>query len=95
MSNIPTAANHGRNLHRLVMVFVLLGISSQLWASGRAPIGFRDSATVVRGGVVETLSDGNKSVLDNDYDRENDDLTAFLENKPKHGSLEFNEDGTF
>jgi len=73
----------------------MLGTTTQLWASGRAPIAIRDSATVARGGVVETLADGSQSVLDNDYDREDDELTAVLSSGVKHGSLEFRNDGTF
>jgi hypothetical protein len=73
----------------------MLGTTTQLWASGRAPIAIRDSATVARGGVVETLADGNQSVLDNDYDREDDELTAVLSRDVKHGSLELRDDGTF
>ena len=95
MREKPSAFNRGRNLPRFVMVFVVLGISTQLWASGWPPIGVRDSITVARGGEVDTLSNGSKSVLDNDFDFEGDELTAFIEKKPKHGSLELSEDGTF
>jgi hypothetical protein len=77
------------------MVLVVLGISTQLWASGWPPFALRDSMTVPRGGTVDTLSNGNKSVLDNDFDFERDKLTAFIEKKPKRGDLTLNEDGTF
>jgi len=77
------------------MVLVVLSISTQLWASGWPPFAFRDSMTVTRGGTVDTLSSGNKSVLDNDFDFERDRLTAFIEKEPKRGDLTLNEDGTF
>ena len=73
----------------------MLGITTPLWASGWAPFGVRDSATVTRGGVVEALSDGSRSVLDNDFDLEGDELTAVLSKDVKHGSLELRDDGTF
>jgi hypothetical protein len=73
----------------------MLGIASQLWASGWPPFANRDSATVTRGGVVEQLSDGNDSVLDNDFDLEGDELTAELHKGVKHGSLVLRPDGTF
>jgi hypothetical protein len=76
-------------------VFVVLAFSTQLWASGWPPFGIRDSITVTRGGVADTLSSGNRSVLDNDFDFEGDRLTAVLEQEPKRGNLIFNEDGTF
>jgi len=73
----------------------MLGTTTQLWASGRAPFAIRDSATVARGGVVEILANGNLSVLDNDIDLEGDELTAVLSRDVKHGSLELRDDGTF
>jgi len=84
---------HG--LPRLFLTLVVLGISTQSWASGWPPFGVRDLINVSRGGVVDTLSDGSKSVLDNDFDFEGDHLTAVLERDVKHGSLEFRQDGTF
>lgn len=73
----------------------MLGITTQLWASGWPPFAARDFATVERGRVVEALTDGSQSVLDNDFDLEGDELTAVLSKDVKHGSLEFREDGTF
>ena len=84
-----------QNLSRLLFALVMLGIASQLWASGWPPFANRDSATVARGGVVEQLSDGNDSVLDTDFDLEGDELTAELNKDVKHGSLELRSDGTF
>ena len=86
---------YGRNLSRLVLTLVMLGATAQLWASGWRPFANDDSATVTRGGVVEALANGNQSVLDNDFDLENDELTAELYKGVKHGSLELREDGTF
>ena len=77
------------------MVLVALGFSTQLWASGWPPFAFRDSMTVYRGGEIDTLSDGSRSVLDNDFDFERDRMTAFVEKNPKHGNLVLNLDGTF
>ncbi|MGI9201946.1 MAG: FG-GAP-like repeat-containing protein [Woeseiaceae bacterium] len=90
-----SAFKRGRNLFRFVMVLVVLSFSTQLWASGWPPFGFRDSITVARGGETDRLTNGGRSVLDNDFDFERDELTAFLEKEPKHGSLILNEDGTF
>ena len=73
----------------------MLGITVDIWASGWPPFAFRDSASVVRGGVVERLTNGNDSVLDNDFDFEGDELTAILANNVRHGNLEFRDDGTF
>ncbi len=73
----------------------MLGISADLRASGWPPFAISDSARVVRGGVVEELTNGNDSVLDNDFDFEGDELTAVLANDVRHGNLEFRDDGTF
>jgi hypothetical protein len=77
------------------VLLVMLGISADLWASGWPPFAFSDSARVVRGGVVDRLTNGNDSVLDNDFDFEGDELTAVLTNGVRHGNLEFRDDGTF
>ncbi len=91
----PSMSKCGRIVSRLALTLVMLGTTAQLWASGWPPLATRDSATVVRGGVVETLADGSQSVLDNDVDLEGDKLTAVLAKDVKHGSLEFRDDGTF
>ena len=95
MRETASTSTRGRGLSRLVLTFVVLGISAQLWASGWPPFAVRDSATVARGGVVEALANGNRSVLDNDFDLEGDKLTADLSKDVKHGSLELRKDGTF
>ena len=95
MRETASTSTRGRDLSRLVLTFVVLGISAQLWASGWPPFAVRDSATVARGGVVEALANGNRSVLDNDFDLEGDKLTADLSKDVKHGSLELRKDGTF
>jgi VCBS repeat-containing protein len=74
---------------------VVLGIAAQVWASGWPPFPSPDFATVARGGVVDRLSNGNLSVLDNDIDFEGDDMTAVLHRDVKHGVLELRPDGTF
>ena len=95
MRKAPPAFIERSSLPRLVLALVVLGTSTQIWASGQRPIGVRDYANVARGGVVDTLSNGSKSVLDNDYDREGDELTAVLDRDVKHGTLDLREDGTF
>jgi len=49
------------------MLLVVLGITSDLWASGRPPFALIDFAEVVRGGVVDRLTNGADSVLDSDF----------------------------
>ena len=95
MRVVTSAFIDRHSLSRLVLALVVLGISTQLWASGWPPFGVRDFASVVRGGVVDTLTDGSKSVLDNDVDLEGDKLTAVLHRGVRHGTLDFREDGTF
>ena len=95
---MPKTASFGRvgpNRYRLALLLITLGITADLWASGWPPFAFRDSARVVRGGVVERLTNGNDSVLDNDFDFEGDELTAVITSGVSHGNLEFREDGTF
>ncbi len=77
-----------------VLVTVLL-YSTIAWASGWAPFAIGDSAVVTRGGAVEELTSGAKSVLDNDFDLEGDELTAVLVKDVKRGTLLLRSDGTF
>jgi hypothetical protein len=77
-----------------VLVTALLA-SSIAWASGWPPFAVRDSAVVSRGGTVEELTTGAKSVLDNDFDLERDRLTAVLVKNVKRGTLLLRSDGTF
>lgn len=76
-------------------MLTVLGISSAAWASGWPPFAVRDSIEVSRGGSVAELTSGATSVLDNDFDLENDPLTAILTKKVKHGTLLLRSDGTF
>ena len=64
-------------------------------ASGFPPVAANDSLVVTRGGTASTLGDGSDSVLDNDFDAENDPLTAVLTRNARRGELTFNSDGTF
>ena len=73
----------------------LLGIPTASWASGWPPFAVRDSAEVARGGAVDELTSGAKSVLDNDFDLERDRLTAVLTKDVKRGTLQLRADGTF
>jgi hypothetical protein len=77
-----------------VLVTVLLS-SSIAWASGWPPFAVSDAAVVDRGGTVEELTTGARSVLDNDFDLERDSLTAVLSKQPKRGDLILRSDGTF
>jgi hypothetical protein len=72
-----------------------LGISAESQAGGKAPVTRGDTIIVVRGGTADRLADGNDSVLDNDFDREGDPMTARLDRDVSHGTLTFREDGTF
>ena len=85
----------GRYSARLLFVVVAMGITADLWASGRRPIARSDFAEVTRGGVVEQLTTGADSVLANDFDYEGDRLSADLSDDVKHGVLVLREDGTF
>jgi outer membrane protein assembly factor BamB len=57
------------------------------------PVAINDEYSVVSGDTLEvSVLDG---VLQNDVDNDNDSLNAELLNDVKHGSLEFNENGSF
>ena len=79
----------------LALLVVLLLASTIARASGWPPFAVNDSATVTRGGTVEELTTGARSVLDNDFDFDNDPLTAQLTKDVKHGTLVLRSDGTF
>lgn len=81
-------------LPAVVAVFSIVNAETGL-ASGWPPFAVADSATVKRGATVSVLDGGQSSVLANDFDIENDRLTAELTRKPKRGELTFYEDGTF
>ena len=72
-----------------------LGLTADVWATGWPPFAIGDSAEVTRGGVVEKLTGGADSVLDNDFDLEGDRLIAVLSDDVKNGVLVLREDGTF
>jgi hypothetical protein len=71
------------------------GLFTDALASGWPPFVRDDNATVKRGSSVSILSDGSRSVLDNDFDIERDQLFAYLASQPRHGSVVLNLDGTF
>ena len=79
----------------LTLLVIVLAGSTLAWASGWAPFAVQDSAVVTRGGTVDELTSGAKSVLDNDFDLEGDTLTALLSKQVKHGTLVLRSDGTF
>jgi len=80
---------------RCLVFFGALGFVVPALASGFPPFASRDFAVVVRGGVVEELTTGEKSVLANDFDIEDDRLTVFLARGVDHGTLILRDDGTF
>ena len=85
----------GSAIAGLAVLVWLLGISTAAWASGWPPFAVRDSIEVARGGAVDELTSGAKSVLDNDFDLERDRLTAELTKDVKRGTLQLRPDGTF
>ena len=64
-------------------------------ASGFRPFAVDDAATVERGGTVSVLTNGQTSVLANDFDFERDVLSAELTREPHRGKLVLNRNGTF
>jgi len=84
-----------RGAVRCLVLLGVLAMSAQAWASGFPPFAQRDFAVVARGGVVEELTTGEKSVLANDFDIEDDRLTVSLARGVDHGTLILREDGTF
>lgn len=86
--SVPAAAG-------LAVLLTLLGLSASAWASGWPPFAVRDSIAVPRGGTIDALTSGARSVLDNDFDLERDRLTAILAKDVKRGSLLLRSDGTF
>ncbi len=65
--------------------------------SNDPPVAVDDGATVAEGGTVTELDSAETSVLANDSDPENDNLTVTTTpvSSPSHGSLTLNDDGTF
>lgn len=76
------------------LVFSALAVSLAI-ASGFPPIANDDNIVVIRGGTATALSDGSTSILDNDFDAENDRLFIFLTKRVQRGTLTLNADGTF
>ncbi|WP_228853013.1 LamG-like jellyroll fold domain-containing protein [Aegicerativicinus sediminis] len=65
-------------------------------AANEAPVAVNDEMYVSEGATSTTLFDGTiNSLLNNDNDRENDPITAFVVTEPTNGSLTLNADGTF
>ncbi len=64
-------------------------------ASGFPPTANDDEIVVIRGGTATVLSDGSTSVIDNDFDPENDRLFVYLTRNVRRGQLTLNQDGTF
>lgn len=60
-----------------------------------SPIANPDQITVVKGGMVTKLNSNATSVLANDTDAENNNLTAVLVDNVAYGTLIFNSNGTF
>ncbi len=84
-----------RRVSAALVALLLIGIVANAWADGRRPTARRDFIEVARGGVADTLTTGAASVLENDTDREDDELAAVLDRDVSHGALELRKDGTF
>ena len=95
MRTVRVRLKCGPALARLAALVTVLGISTAAWASGWPPFAVRDSIVVSRGGSVAELTSGSRSVLDNDFDLERDQLTAILTKDVKEGALLLRSDGTF
>jgi len=77
------------------IALLLIAISIEAWADGVRPFARADFIEVTRGGVADRLTTGADSVLANDFDFDDDELTVVLDRNVKHGILEFRDDGTF
>lgn len=71
---------------------VICDIGAYEFKSNTAPVAVNDRYTTNEGQPIAPASPG---VLVNDRDSEGDQLTARLVERPKHGRLEFDEDGSF
>jgi ELWxxDGT repeat protein/VCBS repeat-containing protein len=70
----------------------------ELWELAHAPqppVANPDSATVLRGGVINQLNSGERSVLTNDVAGDSTVLTATLVTGPQHGAVTLQPSGTF
>jgi hypothetical protein len=79
----------------IAILLLLLVLVGSVWASGWPPFAEDDSIVVTRGGTVTVLESGASSILDNDWDLEDDKLTAILRRDVSDGTLLLREDGTF
>jgi len=95
LSTVRARLKSGPAIAGLAVLVAALLASSIAWASGWPPFAVNDSMTVQRGGSADELTSGSKSVLDNDFDFDNDPLTAQLTKDVKHGTLVLRSDGTF
>jgi len=95
VKTIRARLKSGSVITGLAVLVWLMGIPSAALASGWPPFAVRDSIEVARGGAVDELTSGAKSVLDNDFDLERDRLTAVLTKDVKRGTLQLRADGTF
>ena len=84
-----------RRIGASLIALLLIGIAAEAWAAGWPPFARTDRIEVARGGVADLLTTGAASVLDNDIDIEDDELSVILDRDVKHGVLELREDGTF
>jgi VCBS repeat-containing protein len=60
-----------------------------------APLTINDAITVDEGGTITVLAGGSASILGNDFDADQEPLTAVLVTGPAHGTLTLNLNGTF
>ena len=93
----PTSYDPGENrfLAAIGLCIAIVFAAGNARADGWPPWARDDSATVNQGGTVTVLDSGARSVVDNDWDFERDELEADLTREPKYGSLTLFDDGTF
>lgn len=72
----------------------VISVTITIQSVNDAPVAASDAMTVTQGGTTTKLTSG-VSVLSNDSDVEGDSLTAVLVDKPQHGTLTLNANGTF
>lgn len=95
MKTVRARLKSGPVASGLAVLVTILTFSTVAFATGFPPFAVRDFAVVTRGGTVDELTSGAKSVLDNDFDVERDRLAAILTKDVKHGALVLRSDGTF
>tara|TARA_R110002020_G_scaffold303939_5_gene519695 strand:+ start:39040 stop:42498 length:3459 start_codon:yes stop_codon:yes gene_type:complete len=87
--SFTVVANDGKNDSEVATITITVN------AVNDKPTARHHSVIVDEGGISNIVDYNYSSVLYNSRDAEDDPLTAILVEEPSHGSLVFNEDGTF